>query len=84
MRRRLARALIAGPIRYLVWIGRKDQFLDNRSGGKERTRQVGKVLHALGGIELMRAVHAEVRRQLPYGGGRSLELAWDGIGSWQK
>lgn len=64
-------------IAILVQYGAKTGSADHR-----RVVEIGTELHDLGGLGLMREVHAEFtakRRPLS----RTLDMAWDGIGSWQ-
>lgn len=49
---------------------------------KERTREIGDELNKIGGFDLMLAVCDRVS-MVERESRRSLELAWDGIGSWQ-
>lgn len=48
-----------------------------------RIRDIGAELYARGGMEAMREAHAVVAKNMPPGGARGLEIAWDGIGDWQ-
>ena len=49
-----------------------------------RTRHIGELLDQLGGMELMREVHAKVAKQVTRpGAGRELESCWDRIGHWR-
>ncbi|MGC4938932.1 hypothetical protein [Kribbella sp. DT2] len=66
----------------LVRIGLAGGFLDG-GPGQERTRELGRMLDSVGGIEEMRAFHREVASRLPDPAGpRELERAWDHIGKW--
>lgn len=52
------------------------------SEARQRVEEIGEELYELGGMKLMREVHAEftVRRR-PLS--RDLDIIWDGIGSWE-
>ena len=46
---------------------------------RERTREIGERLNALGGFQLMLWAHQQFSRT----DGRSLECVWNGIGEWK-
>ena len=73
----------------LVRIGKTDDFLSERPGGgfnREsrhiRTREIGKRLDEIGGVELMRFANRAVRRKLGKNLSWHLEAAWKDIGEW--
>lgn len=52
-----------------------------------RVRKVGAVLHAAGGLRLMQAVFYRLFHDHPALRGEratALEIAWDGVGEWQR
>jgi hypothetical protein len=50
----------------------------------EELQRIGEMLNQRGGIDLMRATHAEFMRRCDIrGAARNLEFRWDGIGSWR-
>ncbi len=56
------------------------------SGGapEQELRRIGEMLDRRGGMDLMRAAHAEfASRCVVLGAARNLESVWDGIGSWR-
>jgi hypothetical protein len=65
----------------LIEIGAAGNFL-TRGGPWERTREIGALLDARGGMSEMRAAHQQVESRFPMHG-RALDMAWDGIGDWR-
>jgi hypothetical protein len=50
----------------------------------EPVRDIGKILEATGGFQLMLAVHKQFANAYPVmGTARNLEFLWDGIGKWK-
>jgi HEAT repeat protein len=72
----------------LLQIGRTRGFLADShasgfsSGKNVRARELGKILNAHGGMDLMRQVYESVRNELGSVPARELESAWGGIGPW--
>ncbi len=60
----------------LVAVAKRGRLL-----GDLRVQEIGASLNDRGSNDLMSQVHEEVRRTVP-GSGRTLEVAWDGIGEW--
>lgn len=60
-------------------------FIVGRGGKPEQElRRIGEMLDSTGGMDLMRAAHAEFSSRCSVRGApRNLELMWDGIGRWQ-
>jgi hypothetical protein len=50
---------------------------------KERTRQIGAALNAIGGHGLMIGVHVIIGQRFSGASARHLEIAWDGVGQWR-
>jgi len=60
-------------------------FLRAWDGGvkkHQRAREIGKILHKLGGMNMMRSVHHTVVNRLGRLPARELEACWGGIGEW--
>ncbi|GAA1154479.1 hypothetical protein GCM10009630_60760 [Kribbella jejuensis] len=69
-------------VKELTEIGKAEKYLDG-GPGEARARELGRQLHAHGGIASMRAAIAEVASRLPDPVvADELEYAWDGTGSW--
>lgn len=69
-------------VKELTEIGNAEKYLDE-GPGEARARELGRQLHAHGGIEGMRTALAQVASQLPKPAvADELEYAWDGVGSW--
>lgn len=76
----------------LVKIGQVDDYLSERPGAgfdgqchHIRSRQIGRRLHDLGGLELMQAVHRVLRRKMGKQGKTlvsHLDYCWNEIGQW--
>jgi hypothetical protein len=73
----------------LVRIGTQEDFLSERPGGAYniqcrhvRTREIGKRLYDLGGIELMTYIQKKVRKRLSGPLAEHLGYAWGDIGKW--
>ncbi len=66
----------------LLVIGRRRGFL-TMQGKDPRTRGIGTELDRIGGMRRMLDVHDVVGDKLGRLSARELEVAWDGIGSWQ-
>ncbi len=73
----------------LIRIGQTEDFLSERPGGSFnrecrhiRTRDIGKRLDELGGVQLMEYVNRQVRRKLGKNLSWHLEAAWKDIGKW--
>jgi hypothetical protein len=49
---------------------------------RQRTREIGTSLYAVGGHDLMLCAYYRVRSIHGAGSSRALEMAWDGIGQW--
>lgn len=60
-------------------------FIVDSGGGEEaEIRRIGGILNERGGMELMRAVHAQFAARCGvFGAPRNLEHMWGGIGRWQ-
>jgi len=60
-------------------------FVQGFGGAPEQElRGIGERLNGVGGIDLMRAAHAEFASHCDIpGAARNLEFVWDGIGTWQ-
>jgi hypothetical protein len=60
-------------------------FVQGAGGEPEQElRRIGQMLHENGGMNLMRAAHAEFAGKAGVRGApRNLEFMWDGIGSWR-
>jgi hypothetical protein len=60
-------------------------FVQGQGGAPEQElRLIGKILNQKGGMDLMRAAHAEFTSRCAIrGASRNLEFIWDGIGNWQ-
>jgi hypothetical protein len=60
-------------------------FVQGSGGAPEQElRRIGEVLDRKGGMDLMRAAHAEFSNRCDVrGAARNLEFMWDGIGRWQ-
>lgn len=76
-------------IEELLQIGKKEDYLSERPGGAFngqchhiRTRQIGKRLHEIGGLELMQHAHKQVRKKAGGQLSSHLEYAWNEIGGW--
>jgi hypothetical protein len=74
----------------LFQIGREQDFLSERPGGAYnyqcrhvRTREIGRQLNEIGGLELMKWIHRKVQKKLSKIKAEHLEYAWDGVGHWQ-
>lgn len=59
-------------------------FVQGSGGAPEQElRRIGEMLNQRGGMDLMRAAHAEFASRCGVlGAARNLEFVWDGIGSW--
>lgn len=73
----------------LAQIGRSDDFLSERPGGRfnaqcrhVRAREIGKRLDEIGGLPLMDYAHRRLRRVLGKELASHLEYAWAEIGRW--
>lgn len=73
----------------LVRIGKAEDFLSERPGGAfnrecrhVRTREIGKRLNDIGGVELMLFANRYVRRKAGKNLSWHLEAAWKDIGEW--
>lgn len=51
---------------------------------RPRTREIGQLLHGLGGMRTMRDVHDAVEIEQGRGAASMLRIAWGGIGDWPK
>jgi hypothetical protein len=60
-------------------------FVQGSGGAPEQElRRIGEMLDQKGGMDLMRAAHAEFSSRCDVrGAARNLEFVWDRIGSWQ-
>ncbi len=74
----------------LVKIGQLDDFLSVQPGGQfdirchhVGARRIGQRLHQIGGLELMRAAHAHIKRKLKPVMAEHLDYCWQDIGGWQ-
>jgi hypothetical protein len=74
----------------LFQIGREQDYLSERPGGAYnhqcrhvRTREIGRQLNEIGGLELMKWMHRKVQKKLSKIKAEHLEYAWDGVGPWQ-
>lgn len=73
----------------LVQIGIKEDYLSERPGGAFnpqcrhiRTREIGKRLHEIGGLELMEFAYKKVRGKAGKTLATHLEYAWNEVGNW--
>ncbi len=73
----------------LLQIGQKEDFLSEDPGGAYpgerrhlRTRNIGRRLDQIGGLDLMQAVRKRVRRKLGANMAEHLDYAWSDIGRW--
>ena len=76
-------------IEELLQIGKKEDYLSERPGGAFngqchhlRTRQIGRRLNEIGGLELMHYAHRQVKRKLGMQLSSHLEYCWNEIGGW--
>ncbi len=74
----------------LVKIGKLDDFLSLHPGGQFniqchhiRAKQIGRRLNEIGGLPLMEAARAHVKRKLKAVMAEHLDYCWQGIGEWQ-
>jgi RNA processing factor Prp31 len=74
----------------LVRIGKQEDFLSVHRGGAydrnyhhRRTREIGARLHDIGGLQLMLAARARVKRKLDAVMAEHLDYCWMEIGDWQ-
>ena len=74
----------------LLVIGKKDDYLSERPGGQFngqchhiRTRQIGRRLNEMGGLDLMQSARERVRRKLKMTMASHLDYAWSDIGQWK-
>lgn len=74
----------------LVKIGHLDDFLSTSPGGQfdvrchhVGARRIGLQLHKIGGLELMEAARAHVKRKLKPILAEHLDYCWQDIGGWQ-
>lgn len=74
----------------LVKIGNLDDFLSTHPGGPfnvrchhTRARKIGERLHEIGGLSLMDAARAHIRRKLNPVMAEHLDYCWQDIGEWQ-
>lgn len=73
----------------LVKIGKLDDYLSLHPGGPfnvrchhTRARKIGERLHEIGGVELMEAARAHVKRKLKPVMAEHLDYCWQNIGDW--
>jgi hypothetical protein len=73
----------------LIRIGKSDDYLSERPGGgfnsqcrHIRTREIGKRLDQIGGLELMEYANRFVKRKAGKQLSSHLEYAWTEIGKW--
>ena len=76
-------------INELVRIGKTEDFLSERPGGSFniqcrhlRTREIGKRLDELGGIELMEYIQKKISKKLNPNLAAHLGYAWTDVGKW--
>ncbi|MEA5077176.1 MAG: hypothetical protein VB013_01280 [Anaerolineaceae bacterium] len=74
----------------LVQIGIHEDYLSERPGGSfniqcrnVRTREIGKRLSELGGLNLMNWAFTKVKKRAGKALASHLEYAWEGVGEWQ-
>jgi hypothetical protein len=74
----------------LVKIGQLDDFLSISPGGQfdvrchhVGARRIGQRLHQIGGLELMQAGRAHIKRKLKAVMAEHLDHCWKDIGGWQ-
>jgi hypothetical protein len=74
----------------LVKIGKLDDFLSVSPGGQFNirchhigARRIGERLNKIGGLELMQAARAHVKRKLKPVMAEHLDYCWQDIGEWQ-
>ena len=73
----------------LVAIGQSDDFLSLIPGGlfdaqchNREAKDIGRRLYDIGGVDLMTAVRARVKRKLKDVLAEHLDHAWKGVGTW--
>ena len=73
----------------LIEIGIKEDFLSEHPGGgyniqcrHVRTRDIGKRLSEMGGLNLMNWAFAKVRKKAGKVAASHLEYAWEDVGEW--
>lgn len=83
------KAEVDGLIGELLQIGQKEDFLSEYPGGAYngdrrhlRTRNIGRRLDQIGGLDLMQAARNRVRRKLGANMAEHLDYAWVDIGRW--
>lgn len=74
----------------LIKIGKQEDYLSLHRGGDydrnyhhKRAREIGARLHEIGGLPLMQAARARVRRKLNPVMAEHLDYCWMEIGDWQ-
>jgi len=74
----------------LVKIGELEDYLSLHRGGDydrnyhhKRAREIGKRLNEIGGLELMQAARAHIKRKLKPVMAEHLDYCWQDIGDWQ-
>jgi len=74
----------------LVKLGKLDDYLSLQPGGPfnvrchhMRARKIGERLNQIGGLELMHAGRAHVKRKLKAVMAEHLDYCWQDIGEWQ-
>ena len=74
----------------LVKIGKLDDFLSTHPGGPFNVRchhtgarKIGERLNQIGGLPLMEAARAHIKRKLKPVMAEHLDYCWQGIGEWQ-
>ncbi len=74
----------------LVKIGKQDDFLSLHPGGQfnvrchhVRAKAIGRRLNEIGGLALMQAGRAHVRRKLKDVMAEHLDYCWQDVGEWQ-
>jgi hypothetical protein len=73
----------------LLEIGRQDDFLSEHPGGvfngqckHRRARQIGELLSAMGGVQLMWWMYERIKRRAGQVKASHLEYCWAEIGEW--
>jgi hypothetical protein len=68
----------------LCEIAARDSYSEeDRKARRSRTRELGHLLHRMGGFELMKVICEVVGSRVGGAGARTIEAWWDGIGSWR-
>jgi hypothetical protein len=84
------RVEVENLIKELINIGIKEDFLSEHPGGgyniqcrHVRTREIGKRLSEIGGLNLMNYAFERVKKKAGKVPASHLEYAWEAVGEWQ-